>query len=88
MRTSFAGMAHTDGMPLRVDDRDVTPAHMLEIPVPLRDHAVSFLDTAEAGQWWTVGEFRYAGDTEYDTAVARRVMRDGRLAVQYGVEGY
>jgi hypothetical protein len=86
-RRSFAGMVYPDVAPLTVGDRWVTRAHVMDIPATLREHACTFLDRQAAdGAWWTVGEFRYYGG-DYVTAVARRVLRAGRVAVEYGIEG-
>lgn len=83
---SFVGMAYADDSPLTLRDQDVKRVHMFDVPTTLRDHACSVLGGMSGGVWWTIGEFRYVGECDYDTAVARRVMRDGRMAIEYGVE--
>lgn len=85
---TFVGMCHPDSQPVMADDRDVRRVHMLDVPTPLRQHAYESLGDMSGDQWWTVGEFRYTDEPEYDTAVARRVMRNGRMAVEFGVEDY
>lgn len=82
---AFAGMVVPDTHPLTVPDRYVSRVHMFDIPASLREHAAYSLNDLSGDQWWTVGEFRYAGE-DYDTAVARRVLRDGRVVVEYGIE--
>lgn len=86
MPKSFTGMAHTDAAPLMTREQDVKRVGMFDVPAPLREHAHVVLTDLSGGVWWTVGEFRYAGESDYDTAVARRVMRSGRMTVEYGVE--
>lgn len=85
----FAGMVYTDSNPCKVsaDHPDhVDRVDMFDVPATLREYACTFLDGEAAdGTWWTVGEFRYAGE-DYITAYARRVHRDGRIAVDYGIE--
>lgn len=86
MGKAFAGMVFPDVAPLAVTDDHVSRVHMFDVPSPLRVHACTFLDGQAAdGQWWTVGEFRYEGE-DYGTAFARRVLRDGRVTVDYGIE--
>lgn len=82
----FVGMVHPDTHPLTVEAAHVRPVHLSFVPAPLREHAAYALNDLSGGQWWTVGEFRYRGEGEYDTAVARRVLRDGCMAVEYGLE--
>ena len=85
----FAGMVYTDSDPCRVSAERpdyVERVHMFDVPSTLRAYACTFLDGEAAdGVWWTVGEFRYAGE-DYITAFARRVIRDGRVTVDYGIE--
>lgn len=85
----FAGMVYTDSDPCRVSAERpdyVRRVHMFDVPSTLRAYACTFLDREAAdGTWWTIGEFRYAGE-DYITAFARRVVRDGRVTVDYGVE--
>lgn len=90
MASKFAGMVHTDINPLQVVSTGhpdpIDQVHMFDVPTTLRMHACTFLDGQAAdGTWWTVGEFRYAGE-DYITAFARRVLRDGRVTVDYGIE--
>lgn len=85
---TFAGMVYPDMQPLTARNEDVRRVHMFDIPAPLREHACSVLDAREGGVWFSVGEFRYEGRADHDTAVARRVLRNGRMAVEYGVEIY
>lgn len=86
MVRAFEGMAYPDTHPLTVPDRYVRPVGLFEVPPLLREHAYAALGDLSGGQWWTVGEFRYQGEGCYDTAVARRVLREGRMAVEFGVE--
>lgn len=81
----FAGMVYPDPVPTTMPDRDVTRVHMFDIPTSLREHACTQLDSMSGGAWWTIGEFRYEGE-DYGVAVARRALRGGRMAVEYGVE--
>lgn len=82
----FAGMVFPDDAPITSPQEYIKPVHMFGIPAQLREHAHTFLDGEAAdGQWWTVGEFRYAGE-DYLTAYARRVIRDGRVQTDYGIE--
>lgn len=88
---TFDGMVYADSNPCRVSAEypdHVKRVHMFDVPSTLRAHACTFLDTQAADEtWWTVGEFRYAGACEdYQTAYARRVIRDGRVQVDYGIE--
>jgi hypothetical protein len=83
----FEGMAYPEDFPSTVPGGYVTRAHMFDVPGVLRERAVHVLGTREGGVWWTVGEFRYAGE-DFSQAVARRVMRDGRMVVEYGLEDY
>lgn len=83
---SFAGMAFPDASPLVIAECDVQRVHMFDVPSPLREHAHESLGELSGGEWWTVGEFRYADESEYSTAVAKRVMVAGRMVVEYGVE--
>jgi hypothetical protein len=80
----FTGGAHTDGLPSRVDARDVRKVHMFDVPAVLRGHALAAVGDMSGGAWWTVGEFRYVDtpDGYHETAVARRVGAQ----IQYGIE--
>lgn len=78
----FEGMAYPDANPLRVHDEDIRYVDVSDIPQVLCDRAHQALDLLPSCEWWTVGEFRYAGE-DYSTAVARRGA-DGR--VTFGVE--
>lgn len=82
---TFEGLAYLDTHPLTVPDRYVTRVHMFDVPAVLRDHACTSLDALSGDEWWTVGEFRYQGE-DFDTAVARRVLREGCMAVEFGIE--
>lgn len=82
---TFAGMVFPDTHPVTVPDRYVRQVHMFDIPAGLREHAAYSLNSLSGGEWWTVGEFRYEGE-DFDTAVARRVLRGSRMVVEYGVE--
>lgn len=63
----FSGMVYPDAAPVRVDADSVRPVHMFDVPASLREHACTFLDGEAAdGQWWAVGEFRYAGEEYAD----------------------
>lgn len=83
---TFEGMSCPESHPVTVRDRYVTRVHMFDIPTSLRNHAYQTLDALSGGEWWTVGEFLYTGESCYDVAVARRVMREGRMVIEYGVE--
>lgn len=84
---SNAGMAYTVA-PLAVLDSEVKAIPMPDVPASIREHAYGVLDTMgeaygyRSEVWWTVGEC----GPEFETLVARRVMRDGRLVVQFGKE--
>ena len=80
---TFAGMVHPDTHPIATPDAYVKRVHMFDVPAPLRDHAHASLGELSGDEWWTVGEFRYAGEFCYDTAVARR---NERGQVEYGIE--
>jgi hypothetical protein len=81
---TFEGMAHPDTMPLVVADRYVKRVHMFDVPAPLREHAHAVvLLSRQGGVWFTLGEFRYAGQTCHESAVCRR---NGRGQVEYGIE--
>lgn len=82
---TFAGMVYPDTHPVTVPERYVTRVHMFDIPAALREHAAYALGELSGGEWWTVGEFRYAGE-DFDTAIARRVLVGGRMVIEYGVE--
>jgi hypothetical protein len=75
-----------DHDPMGVRDQDVKRAHMFSIPVKLRAHACTMLDDLPGGQWFSVGEFQTGTADGQHTAVARRVLVDGWMTVQYGVE--
>lgn len=75
-----------DTHPVTVADKWVKRVHVFDIPVTLREHAHNVLSDLSGDEWWTVGELRYSGQPEYDTAVARRVLRNGRMAVEFGIE--
>lgn len=85
----FAGMVYTHSDPCEVSAEyldHVMLVSLLDIPSVLREYACTFLDGEAAdGTWWTVGEFRYAGE-DYQTAFARCVDRNGRVSVEYGLE--
>jgi len=83
---AFEGMVCPDTHPLTVPDRFVRPVSLFEVPPLLRDYAYQALGDMSGGQWWTVGEFRYQGEEWHDTAVARRVLREGRMTVEFGTE--
>jgi hypothetical protein len=80
---TFEGMAYPDAHPLTVPDRFVTRVHMFDVPATLREHAHNALGDLSGNVWWTVGEFRYAGEGCYETAVA---CRNRRGQVEYGIE--
>lgn len=82
---TFEGMVFPDTHPLSVPDTQVRRVHMFDVPATLRQHAHESLHSLCGEQWWTVGEFRYTRQ-DYDTAVARRVTRDGHTTVEYGIE--
>lgn len=82
---TFSGMAFPDTHPSTVDNTYVRRTHMLDIPALLRVHAYGALGDLSGDEWWTIGEFRYEGE-DYDTAVARRILRNGRMAVEFGIE--
>jgi hypothetical protein len=82
----FMSMGYMDDRPLALRDVDVKRVHMFDIPVLLREHAHATLGDVHGAGWWTIGEFRYVGGTDYETAVARRVMSGGRMTVEYGIE--
>ena len=84
----FAGMVYPDTAPIQfpagADYVRAVPITL--VPEPIRMSAYAFLDQQAAdGRWWAVGEFRYSGG-DYVTAAARRVLRNGRVAVEFGVE--
>lgn len=81
-RKAFEGVAITDTHPTIIAAVYVRKVGMFDVPASLREHAVYALGDLSGGVWWTVGEFLYAGESVYDTAVARRVG----VQVQYGVE--
>lgn len=83
---TFEGMVYPDTHPLTVDSTYVRQVGMFHIPAALRQHAYESLGDLSGDEWWTVGEFRYAGQ-DYDTAVARRILRDGRMTMEFGIEG-
>lgn len=82
---TFEGMVFPDTHPLTVPTQHVRHVHMFDVPATLRQHAHESLHTLSGEEWWTVGEFRYTRQ-DYDTAVARRVTRDGHMTVEYGIE--
>ncbi len=77
---------HVDSEPMRVRDVSVERVHMFDVPAGLRAHAASIIDGLPVGEWHTLGAFMDDGETLHDTAVVRRVMRDGRLVMEYGIE--
>lgn len=82
----FAGMIYPDAAPITVDAEHVRAARAGEVPTLLREHARETLHTLAGDEWWTLGEFRYLGEYDYDTAVARRVTREGHSSIEYGIE--
>lgn len=80
------GMVFPDAHPIVMPDEYAKRVHMFDIPASLREHACTVLDTLSGGVWWSIGEFRYAGDMDFTTATARRVLVNGRMAVQYAIE--
>lgn len=78
MAETFDGMVFPDTNPLRVHDEDIRYVHMFDVPTALRNRAYQALDLLPWYEWWTVGEFRYAGE-DYVTAVAHRGA-DGRIS--------
>lgn len=85
---AFTGMVYPDMQPLAARDQDVRRVSLFDIPTTLRQHAYGMVDAWEVGEWYSVGEFRYAGGDGFETAVARRCLRNGRLGVEYGIELY
>lgn len=83
MGRTFVGMAHPDTHPLVVPAKYVKRVHMFDIPAPLREHAHNSLAELSGDVWWTLGEFRYAGEADYDTAVCRRNRRG---QIEYGID--
>lgn len=79
-------MVYLDTHSLSVPVNYVERVHMFDIPTSLREHAHCSLNDLSGDEWWTVGEFRYEDGADYETAVARRVMRSGRVTVEYGIE--
>lgn len=79
---AFEGDVIPDGLPTRVEGRFVTRVHMFDVPAQVREHAWDALGDMSGGMWWTVAEFRYAGQRVYDIAVARRVGSQ----IHYGIE--
>jgi len=77
----FEGMAYPDACPLVVMGADVERVHMFDIPTSLRDHAAKVITPMSGEAWWTIGEFRYAGE-DYATAVAQW----SRAGVTFGIE--
>lgn len=78
---AFAGMTYPDAHPICVPVRHVKQTTMSAIPAPLREHAQACLSAVSGDEWWTIGEFRYAGE-DYTTAVARWK----RTGIEYGIE--
>jgi hypothetical protein len=79
---AFTGGVIPDGLPTTVGDRFVCRVHMFDVPAEVRECAAYALGDLSGGTWWTVAEFRYAGQDVWDTAVARRVGAQ----IQYGIE--
>lgn len=80
---TFVGMVYSDTHPIVLPAEYVKRVHMFDVPAPLREHAHNSLAGLEGDVWWTLGEFRYSGEADYDTAVCRR-NRQGQ--VEYGIE--
>lgn len=79
---AFTGEVIPDTHPTTLPAAFVTRVHMFDIPATLREHAAYALGDLSGDEWWTVGEFRYAGESFYDIAVARR----DRATILYGIE--
>lgn len=82
---TFEGVVCSVTQPMWIPVHHVRRVHMFDIPAVLRERANYSLNGLAGNEWWTVGEFRYAGEG-YDMAIARRVTRGGRTVVEYGVE--
>lgn len=81
----FAGMVYPLDRTFGVPVEHVQPVRSADIPAALRAFTRTLLGGQMTGEWYALGEFRYAGEC-YETAVARRHVRAGAVWFEYGIE--